>query len=93
MHVGAVRQGQRVLLVDDLIATGGTLRAGVELVQKAGGKVVEAACIIELPELKGREKLEGLPLFVLVEKEGLRGCSVFGSRSAQVSGWAKSVDS
>ncbi|KAL4853223.1 Adenine phosphoribosyltransferase 4 [Chlorella vulgaris] len=71
MHVGAVRQGQRVLLVDDLIATGGTLRAGVELVQKAGGKVVEAACIIELPELKGREKLEGLPLFVLVEKEGL----------------------
>jgi hypothetical protein len=46
--------------------------AGVELVQKAGGKEIEAACIIELPELKGREKLEDLPLFVLVEQEGLR---------------------
>ena len=45
--------------------------AGVELVKLAGGVVVEAACIIELPELKGRSKLGGLPLHVLVEKEGL----------------------
>ncbi len=45
--------------------------AGVELVKKAGGEVVEAACVIELPELKGREKLDGLPLHVLVEKEGI----------------------
>lgn len=43
----------------------------MHLVQKAGGEVVEAACVIELPELKGRDKLEGLPLFVLVQKEGL----------------------
>ncbi|KAL4450632.1 hypothetical protein ABPG77_000988 [Micractinium sp. CCAP 211/92] len=71
MHVGALQPGQRVVLVDDLIATGGTLRAGVELVKKAGGEVVEAACVIELPELKGREKLDGLPLHVLVEKEGI----------------------
>ena len=43
----------------------------MELVKLAGGEVVEAACVIELPELKGREKLGGLPLHVLVEKEGL----------------------
>lgn len=43
----------------------------MELISKVGGEVVEAACVIELPELKGREKLDGLPLFVLVEKEGI----------------------
>ena len=124
MHDDAIKRGQRVLLVDDLVATGGTLsaqrstsptlhlhmpsgrryhcrlaplcampgcgmrrcthaslatsppclpaaEAGVELVNKAGGEVVEAACVIELPELKGRENLVGLDLYVLVEKEGL----------------------
>lgn len=71
MHDDAIKRGQRVLLVDDLVATGGTLKAGVELVNKAGGEVVEAACVIELPELKGRENLAGLDLYVLVEKEGL----------------------
>lgn len=45
--------------------------AGVELVQSAGAVVVEAACVIELPELQGRAKLADLPLFVLVEKEGI----------------------
>jgi adenine phosphoribosyltransferase len=45
--------------------------AGAELVRKAGGEVLEAACVIELPELKGREKLSGIPLFVLLQKEGL----------------------
>lgn len=45
--------------------------AGVELIKAAEAEVVEAACVIELPELQGRSKLEGLPLFVLVEKEGL----------------------
>lgn len=146
MHVGAVQPGQRVVLVDDLIATGGTLRecpgparhacyaahrdvmrpglgrslhawfwcaacsyacapsgralgcccvwascgtmgthsnpvpanlpgwaagAGVELISSARAHVVEAACVIELPELQGRAKLGDLPLHVLVEKEGL----------------------
>jgi adenine phosphoribosyltransferase len=70
MHVGAVQPGQRVLLVDDLIATGGTLLAGMKLIHKAGGEVIEAACVIELPFLGGRAKMEGCPLFVLVEKEG-----------------------
>jgi adenine phosphoribosyltransferase len=51
LHVGAITEGQRVLLVDDLIATGGTLAAGARLVRRAGGVAVEACCIIELPEL------------------------------------------
>lgn len=51
MHVGAVTAGQRVLLVDDLVATGGTLCAGAALIRRAGAIPVEACCIIELPEL------------------------------------------
>ncbi|GAX75171.1 hypothetical protein CEUSTIGMA_g2615.t1 [Chlamydomonas eustigma] len=70
MHADAIKAGQRVLLVDDLIATGGTLNAGINLVKKVGGVVVEAACVIELPFLKGRDKIVGTDLFVLVEKEG-----------------------
>jgi adenine phosphoribosyltransferase len=70
MHEGHIKPGQRVLLVDDLVATGGTLAAGAALVKKAGGEVVEAACVIELPALKGREKIGDLPLHVLIEMEG-----------------------
>lgn len=73
MHVGAVQSGQRVVLIDDLIATGGTLCAGMELIKKAGATVIECGCIIELPELKGRDKLGDIPLFVLVEKEDSAG--------------------
>jgi adenine phosphoribosyltransferase len=69
MHLGAIQAGQRVVLIDDLVATGGTLAAGIELVKKAGGEVVSCGCVIELPELNGREKLGGIPLFILVEKE------------------------
>jgi adenine phosphoribosyltransferase len=70
MHTGHVQPGQRVLLVDDLVATGGTLAAGAALIKQAGGEVVEAACVIELPALKGRDKIGDLPLFVLIEMEG-----------------------
>ena len=51
MHTGAVSPGQRVLLVDDRVATGGTLAAGARLIRRAGAEPVEACCIIELPEL------------------------------------------
>ena len=71
MHTGAVKPGQKVLLVDDLIATGGTLGAGIDLVSQAGGSVMGCACVVELPDLDGRKKLGDIPLFVLVEKEGL----------------------
>ncbi|CAN1186004.1 Adenine phosphoribosyltransferase 3 [Linum perenne] len=67
MHVGAVQKGERALVVDDLIATGGTLCAAMNLLERAGAEVVECACLIELPELKGRERLHEKPLYVLVE--------------------------
>ncbi|XP_068312680.1 adenine phosphoribosyltransferase 1, chloroplastic-like isoform X1 [Pyrus communis] len=66
MHVGAVEAGERALIIDDLIATGGTLGAAIKLLERVGVHVVECACVIELPELKGRERLGEKPLFVLV---------------------------
>ncbi|GMN34941.1 hypothetical protein TIFTF001_004998 [Ficus carica] len=66
MHVGAVEAGERALVIDDLIATGGTLSAAIRLLERVGVEVVECACVIELPELKGRERLGDKPLFVLV---------------------------
>src|SRR5207244_838764 len=59
MHEDAVRGGQRVLIVDDLLATGGTARATTELVKKLGGEVHALAFLIELVALNGRERLEG----------------------------------
>ena len=61
----AIRPGQRVVVVDDLIATGGTMRAAVELVRRQGGTVVAAACIIELAFLAGRGRLD-VPLAAIV---------------------------
>ncbi|MCI02557.1 adenine phosphoribosyltransferase 1 chloroplastic-like, partial [Trifolium medium] len=52
MHVGAVQPGERALVIDDLIATGGTLCAAIKLLERVGVNVVECACVIELPELK-----------------------------------------
>ncbi|CAN4092141.1 unnamed protein product [Withania somnifera] len=66
MHVGAVQAGERALVVDDLIATGGTLTAAIRLLERVGVEVFECACVIELPELKGRDRLGDKPLFVLV---------------------------
>jgi len=72
VHTDAVLPGQRVLLIDDLIATGGTMMAGMQLIKKLGGELVEGAAIVDLPELKGSELLRaaGLPLFTLVDFEG-----------------------
>lgn len=72
LHTDAVQPGQRVLLIDDLIATGGTMMAGRRLLEKLGAEVVEGAAIVSLPELGGTEKLtaSGLPLHVLVEFDG-----------------------
>ncbi|KAK3429034.1 adenine phosphoribosyltransferase 3 [Eucalyptus grandis] len=67
MHIGAVQPEERALVVDDLIATGGTLCAAMNLLERVGAEVVECACVIELPDLKGRERLKGKPLYVLVE--------------------------
>ncbi len=72
MHTDAIDKGEHVLLVDDLIATGGTAEAAVKLVQGTGGKIVECAFVIDLPELGGRKRLEarGLKVFTLCEFEG-----------------------
>ncbi|CAN8291180.1 unnamed protein product [Cochlearia groenlandica] len=69
MHVGAVEPGERAIIIDDLIATGGTLSAAIRLLERVGVNIVECACVIELPELKGREKLGETPLFILVSSE------------------------
>ncbi|KAM0853784.1 hypothetical protein ACQ4PT_050852 [Festuca glaucescens] len=67
MHAGAVEPGERVLVVDDLVATGGTLSAAIRLIERAGGDVVECACLIGLPKFKDFYKLNGKPVYVLVE--------------------------
>jgi len=70
MHVDAIKKGERVVVVDDLIATGGTMYAAVQLVEQLGGEVVECAFIIDLPDLRGKEKLKDYSVFTLVEFEG-----------------------
>ena len=67
LHEDAVRSGARVLVHDDLLATGGTARAKVELVERLGGTVVGLAFVIELEVLGGREKLAGYDVFSLVQ--------------------------
>mgnify|MGYP001141121045 CR=1 FL=1 len=70
MHRDAVTPGMRVLMVDDLLATGGTMKAACELVEMAGGTVVECAFTVDLPDLQGRGKLEGYTVFTLVAFSG-----------------------
>jgi adenine phosphoribosyltransferase len=60
MHQDAIKKGERILIVDDLIATGGTAEAAVKLVQRSGGVIVGATFIIDLPDLGGMRKLAGL---------------------------------
>ncbi len=72
IHSDAVREGDRVLLVDDLIATGGTAEASIKLLQRAGATVVGATFIIDLPDLGGARRIEdlGVPVSALVSYEG-----------------------
>lgn len=72
MHVDAVEPGERVLIVDDLIATGGTAEAAVHLLEKAGAEIVAAAFVIDLPELGGVKRLQklGIDTFSLIAFEG-----------------------
>jgi adenine phosphoribosyltransferase len=72
LHTDAIAAGERVLLVDDLIATGGTAEAAVMLIRRVGGEIVECAVAIDLPDVGGRARLErlGVPLFALTAFEG-----------------------
>ena len=70
MHEDAIKPGQKVVIVDDLIATGGTTEASVKLIEKMGGGVVKICCVMELAGLKGREKLNGYAVDALITYEG-----------------------
>lgn len=67
IHEDALEPGTRVLLADDVLATGGTVGAAVDLVNKLGGEIVEIAFLVELTFLKGREKLTNYPVFSLIQ--------------------------
>ena len=73
IHDDAIQPGERVLLVDDLLATGGTAEAGIKLVERLGGQIVACAFIVDLPDLGGRARLEGMGMDVhaLCAYEGL----------------------
>ena len=73
LHEGAVTEGHRVVLVDDLLATGGTAEAGIKLVERLGGEIIGCAFIVDLPDLGGRQKLEtmGMDVHALCAFEGL----------------------
>ena len=70
VHSDAIPENSRVLVVDDLLATGGTLEATCRLVEQVGGIVIGCTCVIELPALKGREKLTKYPLYTMFNFEG-----------------------
>ncbi|MBE6525576.1 MAG: adenine phosphoribosyltransferase [Thermoplasmata archaeon] len=70
VHKDAIKPGDRVVLVDDLIATGGTVEAMIKLVEELGGEVVKIIFVMELKGLKGRERLSGYDIESLIEYEG-----------------------
>lgn len=67
MHADALKKGDKVVIIDDLLATGGTITAAVDLVRSTGAEVVGCAFLIELTELKGRENLEGIKVKALID--------------------------
>lgn len=67
MHADSIQKGQNVVIVDDLLATGGTVEAAVRLVEKLGGNVVGIIFLIELVDLKGTDKLKGYPVYSLLK--------------------------
>lgn len=70
IHEDALNKNERVVIVDDLMATGGTIAAAVNLVEKLGGDIIECAFVVELPDLNGKSKLNGQKVFSIVEFEG-----------------------
>ena len=70
IHKDAIRPGQKVAVVDDLIATGGTVEAAVKLIERLGGEVVKIVFLMELEGLNGREKLEGYNVDSVIRYEG-----------------------
>ena len=73
IHVDAIEAGERILVVDDLLATGGTAEAGIKLIERLGGDIIGCSFIVDLPELGGRKKLQSMNMDVqvLCEFDGL----------------------
>ena len=73
IHDDAIQAGETILVVDDLLATGGTAEAGIKLIERLGGEIVSCAFVIDLPELGGRKRLEamGMDVHALCAFEGL----------------------
>ena len=70
IHKDAISPDMKILVVDDLLATGGTMEAAVKLINKLKGKIVECVFIVELPDLNGRKRLKDLPIYSVVKFEG-----------------------
>lgn len=70
IHKDAIKPGQKVVIVDDLIATGGTLEAIIKLVERLGGEVVRICCLIDLPELGGKEKISAYEVDTVIAFKG-----------------------
>ncbi len=70
MHKDSIKPGQKVAIVDDLIATGGTIEAAIKLVEELGGEVVKVVFLMELAGLKGREKLAGYDVASVIKYDG-----------------------
>lgn len=70
MHKDGVLSGERVVIVDDLLATGGTIGGAVELVRQCGGEIVECAFLVELPDLAGRDRIADCEIYSIMEFEG-----------------------
>lgn len=70
VHADAIKPGDRIVIIDDLLATGGTVEAVTKMARKVGAEVVGAAFVIELNDLKGREKLKDVPVLALTSYEG-----------------------
>ncbi len=70
IHEDAIKPGNRILVVDDLLATGGTVKATTDLIKQFGGKIVAAVFLVELFDLKGKDRLKGYPVFSLIKFPG-----------------------
>ena len=70
MHTDAIKPGQKVVLIDDLIATGGTIEAGIKMIERLGGEVVKVLFVMELAGLNGRERLAGYDVYSAITYEG-----------------------
>ena len=70
IHEDALKKGERVIIIDDLIATGGTVGATAKLVEKLEAEIIECAFVVELPDLKGRDQIKNHKVFAIIEFEG-----------------------